>query len=81
MIYFHNNTSRILGYKPKEIVGKNIFDFMTTEDVKKTKPIFNDASKNIKPIKNLENWNVKKNGDKVCVVTMEFRFLIWRVIF
>lgn len=63
------NVSKSLGYKPKEMIGKSVFDFMIPEDVKKTKPIFNEASKNKKPIRNLENWNVKKNGEKVCVIT------------
>jgi len=63
------NVSDLLGYKPNEIIGKSFFDFMIPEDIKKTKHVFNEASKDKKPIKNLENWNVKKNGEKVCVIT------------
>ena len=67
--YCSRNVSKLLGYTPKEMIGKTIFDFMILEDVKKAKSVFNEASKNKKPVKNLENWNVKKNGEKVCVIT------------
>lgn len=63
------NVSDLLGYGPKEMIGKSVFDFIVPEDVKKAKQFFNEAGKNKKPIKNLENWDVKKNGGKICVVT------------
>jgi PAS domain S-box-containing protein len=62
------NVSDLLGYKPEELIGKSVFDFMSSEDVKKTKQVFNEASKNKKPIRNLENWNVTKNGEMVCII-------------
>jgi PAS domain S-box-containing protein len=67
--YCSRNVSKLLGYTPKEMIGKTIFDFMILEDVKKAKSVFNEASKNKKPVKDLENWNVKKNSEKVCVIT------------
>lgn len=67
--YCSKNVSNILGYNPREMNGKSVFDFMITEDAKKSKPIFNDAGKSKTPIKNLKNWNVKKNSEKICVVT------------
>ena len=63
------NVADLLGYEPKEMIGKSVFDFIAPEDVKKAKQFFNEAGKNKKPIKNLENWDVKKNGRKICVVT------------
>jgi len=63
------NISSLLGYKPQEIIGKSVFDFIVPEGVKKTKQVFNEATRNKKPIRNLENWNVTKNGEKICVVT------------
>ena len=63
------NISHFLGYSPDEIIGKNIFDFIITEDQKKSKQTFNEAAKKKLQIKNLENWNVHKNGTKICVVT------------
>jgi PAS domain S-box-containing protein len=63
------NISKLLGYSPNEMIGMSVFDFMTPEDAKKTKPAFNEASKKKNPIRNLEHWNVKKDGEKVCVIT------------
>lgn len=61
--------SKLLGYSDKEVVGKSIFDYMPPEVAKKTKPIFSEAVKEKKQIKNLENWNIKKDGGRVCVIT------------
>jgi len=69
------NVSKLLGYSSKEMIGKSIFDFMLPEDAKRTKPVFDDASNKKKPIKNLENWNISKDGEKVCVITNGIPFL------
>ena len=63
------NISNILGYAPGEIIGKNFFDVIPSENTKKTKQVFDRAGKKKKPIENLENWYVNKNGEKVYVMT------------
>ncbi len=63
------NVSDILGYQPNEIIGKSFFYFMPTNDAKKFKQIFVEASKKGKEIKQFENWNVCKDGKKVCMIT------------
>jgi PAS domain S-box-containing protein len=63
------NVADTLGYQPEEVVGKSIFDFMSSEEVKNTKQIFDESIKNKLPIKNLENWYTSKNGKKICIVT------------
>lgn len=63
------NISDVLGYKPDEMIGKNVFDFMPPEEGKKIKHVFNEASRKKEPIKDLENWNISKNGKKVCMIT------------
>jgi len=63
------NVSGILGYQANEIVGKSFFYFMPTDDAKKFKKIFAEASKNGTEIKQFENWNVCKDGKKVCMIT------------
>lgn len=68
------NVSINLGYAPEEMIGKSIFEFMTSEDTKKVKSMYNDVSKNKTPISNIENWNVKKDGNKVCFVTNGFPY-------
>jgi|GEM_PF-1000355 len=68
------NVFDYLGYFPKEIIGKNIFDFLLPEDAKKLKHAFNEANKKKKSIKNLENWCIQKNGNKICLETNAFAF-------
>ncbi len=67
------NVFDYLGYFPKEIIGKNIFDFLLPEDAKKLKHAFNETSKKKKSI-NLENWSIQKNGNKICLATNAFAF-------
>ena len=63
------NVADTLGYQPEELMGKSIFDFTSSEEVKNTKQIFDESIKNKLPIKNLENWHISKNGKKICIVT------------
>jgi len=63
------NTSDVLGYKSEEMVGKSFFDFVSPEDAKKVKRVFNEVSRKGEPIKQLENWVVCKNRKKVCIMT------------
>lgn len=63
------NVADTLGYQPEEVMGKSIFDFMSSEEVENTKQIFDESIKNKLPIKNLENWHIGKNGKKICIVT------------
>jgi len=63
------NINKLLGYSADEIIGKSAFDFIIPEDVKKAKSVFYDVSKTKKGIHNLENWMIKKNGEKLCMLT------------
>ncbi|KYK33552.1 MAG: hypothetical protein AYK22_06545 [Thermoplasmatales archaeon SG8-52-3] len=63
------NVKKFLGYNPDEIVGKSFFDIISSENVEKTKRVFNEALKEKNPIDNLENLVVNKNGDKIYVRT------------
>jgi PAS domain S-box-containing protein len=63
------NVADTLEYQPEEVIGKSIFDFMSSEEVENTKQIFDESIKNKLPIKNLENWHISKNGKKLCIVT------------
>jgi len=63
-----NNVSEVLGYSSEEMVGKNLFDFMPPEEAKKAKAIFSQVCDQKTSVKNLETWNFRKDGDKVCMV-------------
>ena len=65
----YKKISKILGYAPGEIIGKNFFDFIPSENTRQAKQVFDRAGKKKKPIENFENWYVNKNDEKVYVVT------------
>lgn len=67
--YCSKNVSQMLGYTCEELIGRSAFDFMTPEDAKKAKQVFSDSSRKKIIIKNLENWNINNNGQKICVLT------------
>ena len=67
--YCSENASQILGYSSDEIIGKTPFDFMHQNNVKQLEKKFKEMQKMKKPIINLENWNICKNGKKICILT------------
>jgi PAS domain S-box-containing protein len=58
-----------IGFSREEIIGKTPFDFMTPVEAKRMSAILTEIIKKKAPIKDLENWNIKKNGDRVCLLT------------
>jgi PAS domain S-box-containing protein len=64
------NIANILGYKPNEIIGKNIFEFLTPEESKKVKNIFNETVRKKQHKTNkFETQLIHKDGHNVCVTT------------
>jgi PAS domain S-box-containing protein len=70
--YCSEKVEDILGYSPNEIIGKTPFDLMKQDEVEKTREIFSRIVQKEEAIKNLENWNIAKNGEEVCLVTNGF---------
>jgi two-component system sensor histidine kinase/response regulator len=60
---------QILGYEPQEIIGKSPFDLMTQEEAPRVRGIFAQIYREKKPIIDLENWNLTKDGKKVLILT------------
>ncbi len=60
---------QILGYEPEEIIGKSPFDLMPPEEANRVKEIFTQIFREKKPIVDLENWNLTKEGKKVLLLT------------
>jgi PAS domain S-box-containing protein len=52
-----------------EIIGKTPFDFMTPDEAKRIGAIFSEITTHKMPIIDLENWNLGKDGRKVCLLT------------
>ena len=59
----------VLGYSPEEILGKTPFDFMAPDEAERIGKIFKNIVSKKESIKNLENWNIHKNGRPVCLLT------------
>lgn len=68
-IYSSQQGTNILGFSVDEIVGKSPFDFMPPDEAKRVGEIFSGIAEKKAPIKNLENWNIGKNGEKICLLT------------
>jgi len=63
--YSSPQVEKILGYTPEEIVGKSPFELMPPEEAARIAEIFEDVVKNCKPIFNVENVNIHKDGRRI----------------
>ncbi len=59
----------VLGYTAEELIGKTPFDLMSEGEAKRVKQLFKEIATEKKPIIDLENWNITKNGKLVCMQT------------
>ena len=59
----------LLGYRNDEIIGKTPFDLMPPDEAKRVSTIFAGIVADKKPFRNLENWNLSKDGRMVCMLT------------
>lgn len=59
----------ILGYHSDELIGHTPFDFMAPDNVDFIREEFRLISAQRAPIVNLENWNIHKDGSRVCLMT------------
>jgi len=59
----------MFGSSPDNIIGKTPFDFMPPEEKERVAPLFAEIAANKAPIKDLENWVIKKDGELCCVLT------------
>ncbi len=59
----------ILGYTAEEVLGKTPFDTMRPDEVERVGQVFGELVANKQPIVDLENWNITKDGQEVCLLT------------
>jgi two-component system NtrC family sensor kinase len=59
----------VLGYTAEEIIGKTPFDLMSSDEATRVKKIFKKIVKSQEPIVDLENWNISRQGQEVCLQT------------
>ncbi len=60
---------QILGYDPQELMGKSPFELMPEDEARRMEGVFKTIVSEKKPIVDLENWNLSKDGRKVCLQT------------
>jgi PAS domain S-box-containing protein len=51
------------------VIGKTPFDFMPPDEARRVAAIFSEIAANRAPIKDLENWNIDKSGQNICLLT------------
>lgn len=67
--YCSEDAERILGYTVEEVIGKTPFDFMPESEVKRLSNYVGNIIANGKPIKDLENINITKDGKEITLLT------------
>ena len=67
--YCSENVLQLLGYHYNEMKGKTPFDFMSPSEAEKIGSLFAEIAKHKKPIVDLVNWNITKNGKEICFLT------------
>ena len=67
--YSSQKVADILGEPAEHIIGKTPFDFMPPDEAKRIAAIFFETAARRSPLKDLENWNIRSNGHKICLLT------------
>ena len=67
--YVSHTAKNALGYSPKELIGKTPFELMPEGERNKIKEIFLEIFSRSRPIVDLENWNLAKDGTEICFLT------------
>jgi len=68
-IFSAGDSKKILGYGKEELLGKNPFDLMPQEEALKIEKRFRQLAEKKQPIVDLKNWNLRKDGTLVCLLT------------
>jgi|GEM_PF-2729758 len=68
-IYCSERVEDLLGYSIEEMMDKTPFDLMPETEAERERAYFADHIKRPRAIKNHENWNIKKNGDLICLLS------------
>jgi len=67
--YSSSKGNDAVGRPNDEIIGKTPFDFMPPEEMERILPLFSNLIRMRAPIKDLENWTLKKDGSRICLLT------------
>ena len=67
--YSSEKGTDILGRSRDQIIGKTPFDFMAPDEARRVAGILSGIMTDKVPIRDLENWNLGKGGERVCLLT------------
>ncbi|MDD4201893.1 MAG: PAS domain S-box protein [Candidatus Omnitrophica bacterium] len=67
--YCSSKVINVLGYSFEEILGKSPLDFIVPEERESALKLFKESASQKKQIKNFEQWNLTKDGKRVCLST------------
>lgn len=68
-VYASDSIQRIMGYDPEELRGKTPFDLMPPDEAERVGTLFTELIGRKAPIQDMENWNLAKDGRRVCLLT------------
>jgi len=66
-VYVAGKARQMLGYAPKELIGRNFFDFLHPEEAIKVASVFDDFSSQKRPIVDFESRVVSRDGKELHV--------------
>ncbi len=67
--YASEACERVLGYKPEELIGKSLFELIPPDEVERVRKTLGRIVASRCPFRELENWNLTKDGRLVCLYT------------
>jgi PAS domain S-box-containing protein len=67
--YSSQKSLDVLGLSQEEIIGKTPFDFMPADEAARVRAICSEVFARKAPIRDLENWHIAKNGERICLLT------------
>lgn len=73
--YSSENIQYILGYTAEEIIGMSAFDLMDKEERVRVGKMFKKITDKKAVMIEMENWNLHKDGHKVCLLSTGFPIL------
>jgi PAS domain S-box-containing protein len=65
--YVSEGVKDVIGYQPKELVGKSMFDIISSDERELIRELFVMASSRKQNITDWINWNISKDGALICI--------------
>jgi len=73
--FISDTAKQIIGYDPEELIGKTLFDLMPEDEARWAVNAFKRLVSAKKPIVDLKNFALSKEGKRVCLLTNGFPVL------